>query len=98
MVVRHDKAGLIDNKAGAEVPHSLAAIGQILTAEKVKEIEWIKLPGIPIAVIRVVGVVGIVRIVVAIATANGIFRRGLGIDIDHGRPDIRRYLSKRVGK
>jgi len=99
VVVRQDEAGLIDNKAGAEIPHSLATIGCIRTAEKVEEIEWIKIPWVPVAIVGIVGIIGIVGIVVAIATANGrVLRRGFGIDVDDGRRDIRRDLSKCVGK
>ena len=102
VVVRQDEAGLIDNKAGAEIPHSLATVGRIRTAEKVEEIEWIKLPWVPIAIVRIVGTVGTVGIVgtvVAIATANGgVLRRGFGIDVDDGRRDIRRDLTECVGK
>src|SRR5207249_10608021 len=99
VVVRQDKAGLIDNKTGAEIPHSLAAVGRIRTAEEVEEIEGIKFPWVPVAIVRSVGSVGSVGIVVAIATANGgVLRRGFGIDVDDGRCDIRRDLTECVGK
>ena len=94
VMVRHDISRFVDNEARAEISHFLIAIRQIRSAEKVEEVEWVEFSRIRIRIrIPIIAVVGrIVSITTVRAIAYGTFRRGLGIDIDHSRCEIRRDL------